>query len=437
MTEKISKVDENNLCTGCGTCYSSCPQESIKMIINNDKGVYIPEVNENKCVWCSMCSKVCPGHEFDFKQFNTDIFGKQPQNALAGNYLNCYLGFSTDKDIRYNSSSGGLISHILIYLLENKLIDGALVTKMNDKKPLQPEPFIARTKKEILNASKSKYCPVPANVALKEILKSDGGKYAVVGLPCQINGIRKAGKMFKDLNQKIVLYLGIFCGHAPTFHATEIFLKRAGIDVGHVTSLSYRGRGWPGKVKIHSQNTTTSFDFPEYWKFAGSNFFIPSCCLMCVDALCEFSDISLGDAWLPEVNKDPIGTSLIIVRSENGQNLINKMKTDKELNLKEIDIEKVLLSQLYMLYFKKMNFNTLKRLFEQTPTFIKDDGIKTSILDELIMLFVYMNSYVGSKSAFRTLLSTMPSKLLVTYMLHYNFIYYIIYRKFMKTIKGS
>ena len=128
-------------------------------------------------------------------------------NIHIGNYLKCYLGHSTDYDIRFNSSSGGLITQLLIFALEEGIITGALVTRMKKDKPLEPEPFIARTKKEILDAMGSKYCPVPANIALKEILKSkEGEKFAVVGLACHIHGIRKAEQIYASLKKKIILH---------------------------------------------------------------------------------------------------------------------------------------------------------------------------------------------------------------------------------------
>jgi len=74
---------------------------------------------------------------------------------------------------------------------------------MKKENPLEPEPFIARTKEEIIEASKSKYCPVPANIALKEIMDSKSGeKFAVVGLPCHIQGIRKFEEVNKILKEK-------------------------------------------------------------------------------------------------------------------------------------------------------------------------------------------------------------------------------------------
>jgi coenzyme F420 hydrogenase subunit beta len=112
---------------------------------------------------CGTCVGLCPRHSVDFKQLNQEIFGKEPEDILLGNYLNCYIGQVTDYDIRYNSASGGMVTALLIFALEEGLIDGALVTRMKKDRPLEPEPFIARNREEIIEASKSKYCPAPAS----------------------------------------------------------------------------------------------------------------------------------------------------------------------------------------------------------------------------------------------------------------------------------
>ncbi|MGB2728538.1 MAG: coenzyme F420 hydrogenase/dehydrogenase beta subunit N-terminal domain-containing protein [Halobacteriota archaeon] len=205
--ETIAQVVKDNLCTGCGTCVALCPEEAIKLTINEKKGIYVPELNEKKCNNCGICYEVCPGHEVDFKALNLEIFGKEPEDVLIGNPLNCYIGHTTDWGIRYNSASGGLVTQLLIFALEEGIIDGALVTRMKKDNPLEPEPFIARTREEIIEASKSKYCPVPANIALVEILESEEGeKFAVVGLPCHIHGIRKAEQINKSLKEKMYVF---------------------------------------------------------------------------------------------------------------------------------------------------------------------------------------------------------------------------------------
>ena len=235
MEEKsIESVVSDGLCTGCGTCVGICPLDAIQMVIHKSKGIYIPEINEEKCNKCGICVDVCPGRSVDFKSLNQQIFSRQPEDSILGNYINCYTGHATDYDIRYNSASGGLVTALLVFALEEGMIDGALVTKMRDDSPLEPQPFIARTREEIISAARSKYCPVPANTGLRDIIKEEG-RFAVVGLPCHIHGVRKAESVNNKLKDKIVFHLGLFCcGHTDTFSGTEFIFRKYGIDIGDV-----------------------------------------------------------------------------------------------------------------------------------------------------------------------------------------------------------
>ena len=180
----IEQISGEGLCTGCGTCAGVCPQDAITMVIDRKQGIYLPRLEREKCSECGICFKACPGHSVDFNTLNREIIGSKVKDILLGNYLNLYTGFSTDNALRYHSASGGLVTAMLIFALGEGLIDGALVTRMSVENPLNPEPFIARTREEILSAARSKYCPVPANMALKEIMQAgEGERFAVVGLP--------------------------------------------------------------------------------------------------------------------------------------------------------------------------------------------------------------------------------------------------------------
>lgn len=171
-------------------------------------GLFLPQVNE-ACNDCSICLKCCPGHSVNFEKLNMEIFGKQSDNKLIGNFSRCYVGHANDDYVRQQAASGGLASELLIFALEKGMIDGALVVGMSKDQPLIPEPFIARTKEEVISASKSKYCPVQIGAGLRYILRNDG-RFAVVGLPCHIHGIRKAETVFRVLKKRIVLHVSLF-----------------------------------------------------------------------------------------------------------------------------------------------------------------------------------------------------------------------------------
>lgn len=352
----IEEVVKNNLCVGCGTCAALCPQKAIELMINSKKGIYVPRLNRDKCNDCGICYRVCPGHEVDFKQLNLEIFGNEPEDILIGNFSNCYVGHATNRDIRNNSSSGGLVTASLIFALEEGMIDGALVTRMRRDNPLEPEPFIARNKEEIIGAMGSKYCPVPANIALKEILEADG-KFAVVGISCQMHGTRKAEMINKKLKEKIVLHLGLFCSGTPTFFATEFLFKKFKIRKENVKKISYRGPGWPGGVNIEFKDRKNLFvPFEKYYHNGFGQYFHPVRCKLCIDPTCEFADISFADAWIPEImSKNKIGTSIVISRNERGEKLLQNMVSKKAIAINKVDKKKVLSSQggLWGLIYRK------------------------------------------------------------------------------------
>lgn len=397
----MSEVVEADLCTGCGTCVSLCPKEALKMVVDKKRGIYVPEININKCIDCGLCYKTCPGKEVDFKKLNIELFGKEPENILLGNYQEVYLGQAKDQDILYNSSSGGLITQILISALETGVITGALVTKMSKEEPLRPEPFIARTKEEIIEASRSKYCPVPANVVLKEIMDSeDGEKIAVVGLPCHIQAIRKAEQINKKLKAKIAFHLGLFCASTKNFWGTEYQLKRMLINKENVCEIRYRGEGWPGYMTIYLRNgSTVSVPYPMYSDNKFSSF-TPWRCTVCPDETSELADISFGDPWLPELKcyEGEGGISMLISRTAIGEKLLQEFLDKEFIWLKSINAEKVVESQggIQRKRLLKPRLVISKKLFnKKIPNYVLPEyNFRYSLSDYLITTLVYFKQFL-------------------------------------------
>jgi coenzyme F420 hydrogenase subunit beta len=319
MAEKLDRTIQNvfqsGLCCGCATCAGVCPRSAIAMRINDRQGVYEPVIDHRMCIGCSLCYQVCPGIGVDFDGMNRELFECRQYDRLTGCYDQCYLGIAKDKDLRYHGASGGIVSAFLTFALEEGLIDGALITGMDGSNPLLPRPYIARTRAEIAAAACSKYCPVPANAPLRQILESDG-RYAVVGLPCHMHGLRKAEARCPELRTRIVFRLGIMCGKNISFHGTRYQLQRMGIERDKIASIKYRGRGWPGYLTIGLQDGTKNEI--EYLKYYDHNFnsFVMHRCTLCIDAAAEVSDASFGDAWLDRIRKnDRQGTSIILTRT--------------------------------------------------------------------------------------------------------------------------
>lgn len=357
--QTIGSVVKRQLCTGCGTCAGICPRDAIQMATTKDR--HVPQLDKSLCNRCGLCHEACPGHEVDFEGLSATLFGDIPEDMAVGRYVGCYVGHASDMGMRYNCASGGMVSSLLIFALEEGLIDGALVTRMRRDDPVKPEPFIARTREEILSAAGSKYCPVATNTALREILDSDD-RIAVVGLPCHIQGFRKAEQRIPKLAEQIRYRISLACSLNFSFLGTVRFLKNLGIAPKDVEALQYRGRGWPGSVLIRLKDgTRRTVPYPECYRQLGP--YSLRRCTLCSDMLGELSDLTCGDAWIPQlVRTDKAGSSFVVSRTPVGEELLENAASKGAVELSELDLRDLLASQGHAL-FKKRKLKARMRLF--------------------------------------------------------------------------
>lgn len=357
----IEQVVQRKLCAGCGVCAGVCPHNALSMTIDKGRGSYVPALQTDRCTRCGLCYDVCPGHGVDFEAFNDALFGATNEHIAVGRYLASYIGHATDKDLRYDSSSGGLVTALLVFALEEGLIDGALVTRMQRDRPLRPESFIARTPEEVLSAMGSKYCPVAAGTALKEILESEG-RYAVVGLPCHIQGIRKAEQRIAALRERIRYRISIACSLDYSFRGTERVLASLGVTPEQVETIQYRGRGWPGSMLIRSKGgKEIRIPLADFYRQLGP--YSLRRCTLCSDMLGELSDLSCGDAWVPDVVRtDRVGSSFVISRTPEAEELLEYAASKEAVQLSDLDLPALVASQGHAL-FKKRKLQARMRLF--------------------------------------------------------------------------
>ena len=333
------------------------------MVVKKDR--YVPQWEKRNCNQCGLCHEACPGHGVDFERFNDALFGDIPADIALGRYLGCYVGHAVDESVRYSSASGGLVSSLLIFALEQGLVDGALVTRMCRDDPLKPEPFIARTREEILSAARSKYCPVATNAALQEILESDD-RIAVVGLPCHIQGIRKAEQRIPQLAKQIRYRISLACSMNFSFRGTERFLQNLGIARESVAAFEYRGRGWPGSVLVRLKDGTAwMIPYAECYRRLGP--YSLRRCTLCSDMLGELSDLTCGAAGirdprcdmprlgtLPEMARtDSMGSSFAISRTSAAEELLEHAALNGAVELSELDLRDLLAGQNQALFKKR------------------------------------------------------------------------------------
>lgn len=353
MKKNITQIVQNGLCLGCGICYDSCPKNCIKII--HGKELNTPMVDDNECIECFRCLNVCSGKGIDMVKFTTMLYNKKEMSfdQHIGYYDKCFSGFSLDYNIRYHSASGGCLSSFLIYLLESKVIDGAVVVGWDKANPMQPRTFIAKTKDEIISAKSSKYCVVSYEGIIKELAKQEG-KYAIVGLPCHIQSFRKYCSISKTISTKIVGFFAIYCSSNRTRLSQDYLLYRYKIEKKTVHSFAYRDNGCLGSMVFKDKNEKIikAIPYPDYWIGMKGFFNVPRCSL-CIDHYGELSSVSFGDLHVDKFKDDKIGISSIISRSKYWSELLNDAVSNKYLKLETLPIETLKSSQQYSTKQKK------------------------------------------------------------------------------------
>lgn len=396
----ISIVVNTKLCIGCGICENACTSSAISMTVKN--GLFVPRINQTLCKndkGCHRCMDSCPGIGINLLQKSKQLYNNQfsKENELLGDYLTCLMGYSTDAKIREMAASGGVVSSFLIWLLDNKKIDGAIITHFNKEMPLKVETIIASTKEDILSAKGSKYSPVSLHGVLKLLKKAHGNRYVVVGLPCQVQGIRKLLDVDKKLSNKIIGVFSLFCSGSQTFNYTEYILKQCGGNVDNLEYLAYREGSPTGMVAKGK-----GFDFfKEYVRYNMplKGTFYPKRCLLCVDMFGELADINFGDIHIEDVKEAGTGISGIIVREKNWLDLLHEAEKSGALQLNEISAEQMLYKRNMAQAKKTRNASfvlLLKRFKLAAPLY--DSQYEASVNAKTILRYMVMRTkqFIGN-----------------------------------------
>jgi coenzyme F420 hydrogenase subunit beta len=331
----IEEVIRSGLCNRCGTCVGLSRG---KIVFDDRLGKYLPvikepldEEEEN------LVFGACSGKGFNFPAERKRIYGAETKHhSFLGAYSNIYIGFSKNEEIRRNSASGGIITSILVWMLEKGKIDGAVVLGMSKEQPWLTKPFIATTKEELLEAAQSKYIISSVNEILPDIEKFDG-TIAYVGLPGQVQSIRLLQEMDHPSVKNIKYIFGPFYGNTLHFSSVKSFIRSFGFkDYRNIRKLYFRYGEWPGKMRVEFENGKAI----ELAKFH-ANYLIPfhivKNSLLCTDLSNEYTDISGGDAWAPVYEERGKGFSMVIPRSGRGQKILDEMVSDGSLELMPVE----------------------------------------------------------------------------------------------------
>ncbi|MFX0200661.1 MAG: Coenzyme F420 hydrogenase/dehydrogenase, beta subunit C-terminal domain, partial [Candidatus Hodarchaeota archaeon] len=218
---------------------------------------------------------------------------------------------------------------------------------------ISPQVYLATTRAEILAGQQSKYVTVSMNQCIREIWKhGKDKKFAFVGLGCHLQGLRKAERRIPKLKERIVLRIGLFCGHNMNVLGTKHLLRLVNVSLQDVEYIEYRAKEWPGNFLVRVKDGGERTIRHPHWTSYVLTLYEKWRCRFCIDPLNQLADISLGDPWLKELSGNK-GENVIITRTTQGVKFLRGAVSKGLIKISYLPPEKVIESQKRILYRKK------------------------------------------------------------------------------------
>lgn len=319
------KVVYKEFCTGCGLCHSAYGIELQK----DGNGYLYPVSYEGKQ---KELSEICPAGGHASQEMDAaEMWGKTEK---------VFLGWSADQKIRKQASSGGVLTALCCYLLEQNLVDGIIQTAADAG--YHTKTVISRTPEEVKKCMGSRYSISSPLLEIKQILKEEE-RYAFVGKPCDVSALRMYLKEDEKLESQIGYLFSFFCAGMPGERAQKQLLHELGCDREEECDvLQYRGNGWPGYATVTKKDgTQAQMSYDDSWgKILGRD--VRKICRYCIDGIGEMADVSCGDAWYLTADGRPDfsekeGRNVIFARNPEGLELILAAASAGTLSIEEYE----------------------------------------------------------------------------------------------------
>ena len=320
--ELYEEVIQTGLCTGCAGCVVTCPHDVIGY--EHEEGKYVPfhieeELGLDNCIHgekgCTTCTRACPRFRKWEESADMHLFGRTREpDEMSGIWRQLLLTRAVDTEEHTKGQDGGFVSAMLIWLLKNDYIDGALVSGVEEDDKWKAKPAVVTNREEVLATAGSRYTYCANPLALPEAKEKGLSRLALVGMGCQTSSPpvmwdRKAGKVSKPF----LFNIGLLC--SKTFDDAifpELFEAKYGLKKEDMLKMNIKGafQIWMKDGSFHE------IDLKEchVWTRTG--------CKNCPDFAAEHSDIATGG-----IGKDNDWT-LTIVRTALGEEVINRMIAD-------------------------------------------------------------------------------------------------------------
>ncbi|MDD2835693.1 MAG: Coenzyme F420 hydrogenase/dehydrogenase, beta subunit C-terminal domain [Methanothrix sp.] len=321
-------LPQDKNCILCGLCYRVCEELVGVAAINAQNRGVTRDVDtpygqlSEECIACGACALVCPTNSI-FERKNiyplTSIDIKEMEEEFLCGANDDDLGVNREMLAAKSSvegQDGGMVTSILQRGIETGLLDGAIVAQKDER--LGAKAALVDEAASILQAKGTKYVRVSVIAPLLEALEKGKRRIAVVGTPCQMRTVRKLqrqGYFQERFSDAQIFLIGLFCFESFDYESLKSrVIELFGIDLDRSEKMQIAR----GKFIIAAEGKEYSCRVRDLGDAVRAG------CGFCGDLVSRLADISIGSIGSED------GYSTVIVRSEQGERLLNAAQFDRK-----------------------------------------------------------------------------------------------------------
>lgn len=320
----METVVEPGKCIGCASCVTICPVDVFDYV--DEQAV---NARPEACVQCILCAEACPVlRPTDANLVDLLDLWEPVKDEGYGPYAYGLYARATDPDFLTRGQDGGLVSAILIHGMETGHLGGAVLGDVIPGNEQIGRHVLATDRDGVLACAGSRYTYSPNTIALQDAVRRDVKPLAVVGVPCQVDGVRMqqhASIRMGPVNwyrDNIALVIGLFCSEAFTHESIDKLAELVEVDPKRVKNINIKG-----KVVVTMDDgevLTTSLKKYRQWARPA--------CLYCLDYSVENADICAGGIGLD-------GWTYTLVRTRAGHEALQRAIDDGWIETQPLDVE--------------------------------------------------------------------------------------------------